>query len=129
LPYAAASRQKLRRAWYPSAEVLAKAGSAPFVSARPDRSRTPDGAALRLPSRAQRCRVHRIPCPTFVTIMIRPSWGPGWGELVALICPTGQAEYFLRQVWTAQITLKLQRKIGSARTAFPCENGRAATRV
>ncbi len=29
------------------------------------------------PSRAQRCRVHRIPHPTFVTIMIRPSLGPG----------------------------------------------------
>jgi hypothetical protein len=70
------------------------------------------------PLRAQRCRVHRIPSPTFVTIMIRPSGGPGWGKLVALICPTGPAKYFFRQVWTGQITLKLQRKIGSARTAF-----------
>ena len=30
------------------------------------------------PSRAQRCRVHRIPHPTSVTIMIRPSCGTGW---------------------------------------------------
>src|SRR5260370_20394074 len=35
------------------------------------------------------------PRPTSVTIAIRPSCGPGWRELVALICPTGQAEYFL----------------------------------
>jgi hypothetical protein len=28
------------------------------------------------------------PAPRFVTIMIRPSGGVGWGELVALICPT-----------------------------------------
>jgi hypothetical protein len=47
-----------------------------------------------------------------------PLWGPGWGKLVALICPTRPAKYFFQQVWTGQITLKLQRKIGSARTAF-----------
>jgi hypothetical protein len=29
-------------------------------------------------SRARRCRVHRIPHPTSVTIAIRPSLGPGW---------------------------------------------------
>jgi hypothetical protein len=28
-----------------------------------------------IPSRAKRCRVHRIPCPTFVTIAKRPSVG------------------------------------------------------
>ena len=31
-----------------------------------------------IPSRAKRCRVHRIPCPTSVTIAIRPSCGTGW---------------------------------------------------
>ncbi len=30
------------------------------------------------PSPARRCRVHRIPHPTSVTIAIRPSLGPGW---------------------------------------------------
>ena len=34
--------------------------------------------------------------PAFVTIAKRPSWGMRWRELVALICPTGQAEYFLK---------------------------------
>jgi hypothetical protein len=40
-------------------------------------------------------RVHRIPRPTSVTIAIRPSCGRETGELVALICPTAKAEYFL----------------------------------
>jgi hypothetical protein len=31
-----------------------------------------------IPSRAKRCRVHRIPCPTSVTIAKRPSCGTGW---------------------------------------------------
>src|SRR5258707_15888073 len=29
------------------------------------------------------------PAPTFVTMANAPLLGPGWGELVALICPTG----------------------------------------
>ena len=34
-----------------------------------------------IPSRAKRCRVHRIPCPTSVTIAIRPSVGwDGWNQ-------------------------------------------------
>jgi len=40
-------------------------------------------------------RVHRIPRPTSVTIAIRPSCGRETGELIALICPTAKAEYFL----------------------------------
>jgi len=32
-----------------------------------------------------------------VTIAIRPSCGRETGELVALICPTAKAEYFLRR--------------------------------
>src|SRR6266481_4240804 len=35
--------------------------------------------ALRLPLRARRCRVHRIPFPTSVTIAKRPLWvGTDW---------------------------------------------------
>jgi hypothetical protein len=49
-----------------------------------------------------RHRVHRIPHPTFVTIAKRPSLrGAGWGELVALICPTAKAKYFSEDGWTA----------------------------
>ena len=43
-----------------------------------DRSRVKTRPAI--PSRARRCRVHRIPCPTSVTIAKRPSVGrDGWG--------------------------------------------------
>src|ERR1700738_3846973 len=50
----------------PSAKAL-------FVCAPSDRSRAKTRPAI--PSRAQRCRVHRIPCPTSVTIAKRPSVG------------------------------------------------------
>jgi hypothetical protein len=40
------------------------------------------------------------PGPTFVTTAKRPSCGPGWRELVALICPTRKAEYFSLAGWT-----------------------------
>ena len=52
---------------------------------------------VRLPchhAHAQRCRVHRIPFPTSVTIAKRPSCGHGTAEVLALICPTAKAEYF-----------------------------------
>jgi hypothetical protein len=42
-----------------------------------DRSQVPKEPAPAIPSRAKRCRVHRIPCPTSVTIAIRPSCGTG----------------------------------------------------
>src|SRR6266566_5027793 len=48
--------------------------------------------------------------PRFVTIMIRPSCGVGWRKLVEMICPTGEAKYFCKRVWTAQIRLKSHNK-------------------
>jgi hypothetical protein len=50
-----------------------KTEAASFVSARFDRSRAHHPPCDYL--RARRCRVHRIPCPTSVTIAIRPSEG------------------------------------------------------
>ena len=44
--------------------------------------------------RARRCRVHRIPCPTSVTIAIRPSSRAGTAEVLALICPTTKGKCF-----------------------------------
>jgi hypothetical protein len=75
LPYAARLRQRPRRVWYPSAEALAKADSASFVC----RAAIAHGPKPALPSasRNRRCRVHRIPSPTSVTIAIRPSWRAG----------------------------------------------------
>ena len=53
---------------------------------------------MRFVSRA--FRVHRSPHPTSVTIAIRPSCGRGISEIIALICPTGRAEYFSAKGWT-----------------------------
>ena len=54
--------------------------------------------------RAQRCRVHRIPRRTSVTIAIRPLFsGTRRLKLVEVICPTGQAKSFLREGWTRNL--------------------------
>jgi hypothetical protein len=50
--------------------------SASLVSTPFDRSQALS-ARPAITSHAQRCRVHRIPCPTSVTIAIRPSSGAG----------------------------------------------------
>ena len=49
--------------------------TAPFVWRARNRSQETRPA---ITSRARRFRVHRSPGPTFVTIAIRPSCGPGW---------------------------------------------------
>ena len=79
LPYAARLRQRPRRVWYPSAEALAKADSPPFVCRAP--IALGPKPALPSASRNRRCRVHRIPSPTSVTIAIRPSWWAGTRRL------------------------------------------------
>jgi hypothetical protein len=38
------------------------------------------------------------------------------GGVKSLICPTAKAEYFLREVWTGQITLRSQANFDFART-------------
>src|SRR5712671_2127827 len=48
-----------------------------------------------IPSRAKRCRVHRIP-PRVRDDGQRPSSGVGWREFVEMICPTGEAKYFCK---------------------------------
>ena len=68
-------------------------------------------------SRARRSRVHRIPH------RVRddrdpPLWGMRWRELIAVICPTGPAEYFCERDWTTQITLKSLRKSKFTRSGF-----------
>src|SRR5471030_806072 len=49
-----------------------------------------------IPSRAKRCRVHRIP-PRVRDDGQRPSCGVGWRESVEMICPTGEAKYFCKE--------------------------------
>jgi hypothetical protein len=58
LPYASPRfARRLRRAWYPSGEILANAETAPFVLRAVARSRKPP---CEQPAR-RRCRVHHIP--------------------------------------------------------------------
>ena len=50
--------------------------------------------------RARRCRGHRSPHPTSVTIAIRPSCGRGMAGVVRVIWDEREAEYFSREGWT-----------------------------
>src|SRR5205085_12516312 len=66
----------------------------------------PHDFAVRLSTFRQACcRVHRIPCPTSVTIAKRPSVWDGMAGVLELIWGRGEAEYFCGKDWTTQITL------------------------
>ena len=65
----------------------------------------------------RRCRVHRIPCPTFVTIAKRPSVGRDAMD-TPVIWAEREAEYSFRQIWTGQITL-----IGLTKSVFSRRSG------
>jgi hypothetical protein len=54
-----------------------------------------------IPSPARRCHVHRIPCPTSVTIAIRPSVWDGMREVVDVIWGTRKQKYFCKGDSTA----------------------------
>ena len=74
------------------------------ASGRQDHTTSPSALlslALHAKSTQRHHRVHRIPCPTFrddgdTSLLI----GPERGEVVKVICPTAQAEYFSREGWT-----------------------------
>ncbi|MEH2524808.1 hypothetical protein V1288_002717 [Bradyrhizobium sp. AZCC 2176] len=55
-----------------------------------------------------RCRGHRSPHPTSVTIAIRPSCGRGMAGVVGVIWGKREAEYFSREGWTR---LRARRKV------------------
>jgi hypothetical protein len=57
------------------------------ASERQDHTTSPSASA---PLVLRRCRVHRIPLPTSVTIASRPSHGCETSESIVLICPTTQ---------------------------------------
>jgi hypothetical protein len=61
--------------------------------------------------------------PTFVTMANAPLLGPGWGELLSLICPTHQEECFPREGLTAFFDLPVAlicRSLGASRRAKAC---------
>jgi hypothetical protein len=71
---------------------------APFVSVPYDGSRAEARPAIT--ARAQRCRVHRIPRPTSVTIAIRPSWGHETAGDIEVIWVCDEGKYFSKWGWT-----------------------------
>jgi len=70
-----------------------------FVCAPVHRSRVGPRPAMTIARR--RCRVHRIPCPTSVTIAKRPSVWDGMAGVLKMLLPPREAEYFSQQDWTA----------------------------
>ena len=70
--------------------------------------------ALRLQSRPTLPRPPH-PVPTFVTMANAPL-RDGMAGFLEVIWGDGEAEYFLGRDWTAQISLKLLRKIAQSRT-------------
>jgi hypothetical protein len=98
LPSAASSTKTPRPAHVLPTEIPAKAFKR-RSSARRMVAHKPK-LALRPPSRARRCRVHRIPHPTSVTIAIRPSRGHGMAGVVGVIWGNREAEYFRDEDWT-----------------------------
>jgi hypothetical protein len=74
------------------------------ASGRQDHTTSPSALlslALHAKSAQRHHRVHRIPRPSFVTMAIRPSViGLERGEVVKVICPTAQADFFSREGWT-----------------------------
>jgi hypothetical protein len=56
--------------------------------------------------RAQEAAASTATHPAFVTIMIRPSCGVGWREVVEMICPTGEAKFFCKGGWTGFSTAR-----------------------
>jgi hypothetical protein len=90
--------------------------SVPLVCRAADRSRAKARPAI--PQRSGRCRVHRIPCPTSVTIAIRPSWRAGNGRVVGLIWVEREEVYFRGEDWTGQIILIGLGKLDRTKTAL-----------
>ena len=70
------------RAFLPPSSTDNSANLTP-ASGRQDHTTSPSASAsfVRALLRAWCCRVHCIPCPTSVTIAIRPSFGTGWQGL------------------------------------------------
>ena len=65
--------------------------------------------------RQERCRVHRIPHPTSVTIAKRPSMWDGMASDIDLICPIGERKSFCKRGWTGEIRLIRLDKFARAR--------------
>jgi hypothetical protein len=111
------------RARNTSTDLTPATGARTTRLCRPHQRRSSERAALahrpkptlRSRPRARRCRVHRIPGPTSVTIAIRPSWWAGTARVVVLIWVRREAKCFCAEDWTTQISLKSLEKIAPSR--------------
>ena len=85
----------------------------------------PHDFAVREPgaSRQKRSHVHRIPCPTFVTIAKRPFRWAGMARDMQVIWVRREWEYFCGGDWTTQIRLNSKENFVSAVIRFGRENG------
>jgi hypothetical protein len=121
LPYATPRfAKRLRRAWYPSGEILAKAENSAVRLAR--RQLAHGNRPANKPAR-RRCRVHHIPSrvrddrdPPLLGDETAPT-----GELICLAKP---AKCFCARDWTTQITLKSLRKLEFARSGLSIHSNR-----
>src|SRR5436309_15868409 len=74
----------------------------------------PHDFAVRVSTVRQRClRVHRIPCPTSVTIAIRPSCGTGWRGYNFDLGEAGMVLFF-------QMGLDSPNQLGPVEEIRPC---------
>src|SRR3954451_5390461 len=90
----------------------------------------PHDFAVRVSTFRQACyRVHRIPCPTFVTIAKRPFVWDGMARVLKLIWGNGEAEYFSGKDWTTQITLIAHENFAPARNGPHGPTGRLFSRM
>jgi hypothetical protein len=83
------------------------------ASGRQDHTTSPSALT---PLVLRRCRVHRIPHPTFVTTAKRPSCGCGIAWVLKLFLPAGETNYFCAWDWTTQIRLN---PLGKSRFTLP----------
>ncbi len=64
-----------------------------------------------IPSHAKRCRVHRIPCPTSVTIAKRPSVWDGMQKVLDVIWGVRKQKYFCKGGWTQNCPTGKSRRL------------------
>jgi hypothetical protein len=83
-----------------------------------------------IPSRARRCRVHRIPHPTSVTIAKRPSWWDGMAGVVDVIWGVRKQKYFCKRDSTGKSKRRPTGKsVGVAITWRSDETSRGAGKL
>jgi hypothetical protein len=95
------------------------------ASRRQDHTTSPSASSA---VRQKRVSVHRIPCPTFVTIAKRPFVWAGTADDVEVIWGKWEPEYFFEEDWTDGIGLIHFNKLHRARRALTTSPARRLSR-